>query len=342
MMRLLLLPILVSCACGGPPPPAPRQNEIPSATALSVTAQEDRADDGADDGQAGVPPAKPGPGITLIVPGDAEPLFGADPEIPDPVVAPFGALGAPIVDPLAFLDAQVAAAGGKNGPFAPSASMSSFPIHTWVKAEHIPLLLERLDSARPAAHVVAIESSMLPTSLSTEGDQARFILDGVRSGRFPPRLTSMTHGDPRPAQDYRDWWDQVQRIDVLKLPKRENGAVDWQALRPGDLLEKLCRHAGSAARLPEFPPYAWVTRADAEALVAKVRSKRTCAAIIVHSIPSRTPPPTTEGQTACMLLHFFREAETRSHHALLSTPHGDEFEHDPAHWESWWKEWSAQ
>jgi hypothetical protein len=67
----------------------------------------------------------------------------------------------------------------------------------WIRADDIPSLIEALDSKEPCRPVVMSISSYIPQT-STVGNEARFLIDGFRSGRYPPELASM----PWPKSDY--------------------------------------------------------------------------------------------------------------------------------------------
>ena len=60
----------------------------------------------------------------------------------------------------------------------------------WVRDSDVPILMQKLDSKMSCVHVVSIKSSHLPTSSSTEGREAAFLLEGYRKGYYPPSLSS--------------------------------------------------------------------------------------------------------------------------------------------------------
>ena len=82
---------------------------------------------------------------------------------------------------------------------------SVFGMHTkWVKINHIPDLVALLDSKEPCANVCSIYSSFLDCNKSTIGREAAFIIEGFRSGNYPPAGNS---GRSREQIDeIKEWW----------------------------------------------------------------------------------------------------------------------------------------
>ncbi len=78
------------------------------------------------------------------------------------------------------------------------------PIRRWISERDIPALIERLDSQAPCLAVVDARSSFLP-GISKEGDEAAFLIDGFRSGFYPPRLASRPYSRDEKAA-IRNWW----------------------------------------------------------------------------------------------------------------------------------------
>jgi hypothetical protein len=75
----------------------------------------------------------------------------------------------------------------------------------WVRSSDLPQLISLLDSQDPCGSVAMRISSYHESQLSTVGQEAAFLIDGFRSGRYPPRLNST-----RPATDVdqvREWWN---------------------------------------------------------------------------------------------------------------------------------------
>jgi hypothetical protein len=60
----------------------------------------------------------------------------------------------------------------------------------WVKAQDAQRLVDLLDSSEPCAFVVSPYSSYIPPGRSFVGQEAVFLLEGYRAGRYPPGLHS--------------------------------------------------------------------------------------------------------------------------------------------------------
>lgn len=108
-------------------------------------------------------------------------------------------------DPLAFLDALTRT--------RLNAAVITHPPVGWIRAEHVPALLERLESPRTASPVISnLSSASLPEGeRSTEGREAAFLLEGFRAGHYPPRLMSVTFFEPESPEAYRSWWEAQPR-----------------------------------------------------------------------------------------------------------------------------------
>jgi hypothetical protein len=105
-------------------------------------------------------------------------------------------------DPLAFLEALTRT----DRPYAVAGVA---PLKDWIRPEHLPVLLERLASKRPAAPVVSTISSVLPRpgERSSEGREAAYLIEGFRRGMYPPTLTSVSpYFDPESPEAYGAWW----------------------------------------------------------------------------------------------------------------------------------------
>ncbi|MDX1997946.1 MAG: hypothetical protein SF066_09530 [Thermoanaerobaculia bacterium] len=74
----------------------------------------------------------------------------------------------------------------------------------WVTIEDVPKLMGLLDSEEPCSGVVSVLSSWLPTEASTVGQEALFLIEGFRSGFYPPRLASQRYS--RSKEEVREWW----------------------------------------------------------------------------------------------------------------------------------------
>jgi len=83
----------------------------------------------------------------------------------------------------------------------------------WVKEEDVPLLMEHLDSKEPCPNQVSANSSFLNTKRSTVGNEAAWLIQAFRVGRFPPGLNSTNNG-PDPAELRRWWQERKQRAST--------------------------------------------------------------------------------------------------------------------------------
>jgi len=74
----------------------------------------------------------------------------------------------------------------------------------WIREDDLPALMELLDSTEPCSNVMSWESSFLDLKPSTIGNEAAYLIEGFRSGAYPPGLNSTR---PRPDKDeIRQWW----------------------------------------------------------------------------------------------------------------------------------------
>ena len=81
----------------------------------------------------------------------------------------------------------------------------------WIKKHHVEQLMTLIDSKDPAVPVVSIISSYLPfKERSTVGNEAMFLIEGFRKGRYPPGLCSVYgfKGDP---EEYKRWYENQKR-----------------------------------------------------------------------------------------------------------------------------------
>lgn len=85
---------------------------------------------------------------------------------------------------------------------------------TWITRHDAELLMREIDSLEPAAPVVSSISSYWPhNQTSTVGNEALFLLEGYRTGRYPPGLCSLYSFEPdRPAM--RSWWNTYGKQDL--------------------------------------------------------------------------------------------------------------------------------
>ena len=77
----------------------------------------------------------------------------------------------------------------------------------WIKKEHIPKLMELIESNTPCAHTVAAISSCLPPPKSTIGDEAIFLIDGFIEGRYPPGLYSKGKSKQK-IESIKEWYEE--------------------------------------------------------------------------------------------------------------------------------------
>jgi len=76
----------------------------------------------------------------------------------------------------------------------------------WVKEEDVPLLLDLLDSKESCPNQKSVKSSFWSEERSTVGNEAAWLIQAFRVGRFPPGLNSTNNG-PDPAE-LRRWWQE--------------------------------------------------------------------------------------------------------------------------------------
>ncbi len=127
-------------------------------------------------------------------------------------------LDAETMSPLAYLDELARIyrdRAAKDGDVYPVSLQCSR--ERWVHAEHIPALLDLLESREPTVPVVSTFSSRLDVGASTVGKQAAFLIDAFREGTYPPDLNSPLD-DPDVAA-YRAWWEQCrERLESFPPP----------------------------------------------------------------------------------------------------------------------------
>ncbi len=85
----------------------------------------------------------------------------------------------------------------------------------WITLQDAELLMLEIDSVEPAAPVVSPISSYWPfNQTSTVGNEALFLLEGYRSGRYPPRLCSLYYFKPdRPG--LQEWWNAYGKLGLI-------------------------------------------------------------------------------------------------------------------------------
>ena len=81
-----------------------------------------------------------------------------------------------------------------------------WPHPGWVRREHIPALVDLLDSEVPCASVGLMVSSII-TGRSTIGNESAYLIRGYQLGRYPPELNSNPTLSPADKEEIRAWWD---------------------------------------------------------------------------------------------------------------------------------------
>jgi hypothetical protein len=77
----------------------------------------------------------------------------------------------------------------------------------WITLHDAELLMQEIDSDEPAAPVVLPISSYWPfNETSTVGNEALFLLEGYRTGKYPPALCSLYYFKPNRIE-VRSWWN---------------------------------------------------------------------------------------------------------------------------------------
>jgi hypothetical protein len=77
----------------------------------------------------------------------------------------------------------------------------------WITLHDAELLMQEIDSPEPAAPVVSPISSYFPfNQSSTVGNEALFLLEGYRNGKYPPALCSLYYFKPN-RSEVRFWWN---------------------------------------------------------------------------------------------------------------------------------------
>lgn len=115
-------------------------------------------------------------------------------------------------DPLALLELL------KSRPGIPL-TIASTPPPDWITEEYVRQLMPVIDSPEPAAPVVSVLSSYYPfNESSTVGNEAMFLIEGFRRGRYPPALCSIYYFDADP-DELRTWWGNGTEVRLSKVDK---------------------------------------------------------------------------------------------------------------------------
>lgn len=83
------------------------------------------------------------------------------------------------------------------------------PVTCWIRREDIPYLVGRLDSRTPSLSVALRISSRIRTD-STEGDEALFLIEGFRAGRYPPSIASEPTEQSQ-REEVKRWWAEYSK-----------------------------------------------------------------------------------------------------------------------------------
>lgn len=82
------------------------------------------------------------------------------------------------------------------------------PMNNWIRRDQLAELVALVESDEPCGTVVLSHSSTIVLD-STVGNEAAFLIDGFRRGRYPPELHSGAHREGRKA-DVLAWWRAEQ------------------------------------------------------------------------------------------------------------------------------------
>ena len=101
--------------------------------------------------------------------------------------------------PMEFLDDL------RTDPTRPVLVLNTPP--NWITLKDVELMMQVIDSSEPAAPVVSPLSSYWPSNeTSTVGNEALFLIEGYRTGHYPPGLSSIYYFRPDRAE-VRAWWE---------------------------------------------------------------------------------------------------------------------------------------
>ena len=112
-------------------------------------------------------------------------------------------------------------------------TLMSFAPDGWIRQEHISELIKLVDSKKPCAAVVSALSSYLPVEGSTIGNEAMFLIEGYKCGKYPPALYSAGGTSNRNPDEYKKWWKETgekkqelymarQRCEIVYLVPEKN------------------------------------------------------------------------------------------------------------------------
>lgn len=105
------------------------------------------------------------------------------------------------IDPITFLNIL------KKHPENPYTIANPAP-QDWIKEKHIKKLILLINSKIPASPVVSVISSYYPfNQTSTIGNEAMFLIEGFKTGHYPPSLCSTYYFKGNP-DEYKKWWKE--------------------------------------------------------------------------------------------------------------------------------------
>lgn len=81
----------------------------------------------------------------------------------------------------------------------------------WITHSDVEHLMQEIDSTAPAAPVVSPLSSYRPfNQTSTAGNEALYLIEGYRAGKYPPALCSLHYFHPD-KDEVQSWWETYGR-----------------------------------------------------------------------------------------------------------------------------------
>ena len=83
----------------------------------------------------------------------------------------------------------------------------------WITIDDIPKLIELIDSDTPCASVSSPYSSYISYEASTIGNEAAFLIEGFRKGRYPSELNSV-HYWKADKKEIKKWWKILQKQNL--------------------------------------------------------------------------------------------------------------------------------
>jgi hypothetical protein len=92
----------------------------------------------------------------------------------------------------------------------------------WIREADVPGLIALLESREPVAHVVMVISSYLPRARSFVGQEALFLVEGFRQGRYPPSTHSGGRFVER-KQEILGWWAKRSNTPKSRQQPGNNG-----------------------------------------------------------------------------------------------------------------------